>query len=233
MRYDFEKDPKRVKINKIVKRTIIWIVEIAAVILLAYFIVNFAFERTRMLGSSMENTLQEDDKIIISKLAYWKRDPKRFDVIVFKQSGSEHSYYNIKRVIGLPGETVQIIDGEVYIDGELLEEPMNVEPINIPGLAEEKIALEDDEYFVLGDNRNNSEDSRFFNIGNVVRGDIIGKAWITLDPLEIINKMNMKPSSSEDGITEETTDETTGENTIDSTTDESKDALSGNTNIDN
>lgn len=161
----------------------------------------------------MEVTLQEDDKIIINKLAYWKRNPKRFDVIVFKQSGSEHSYYNIKRVIGLPGETVQIIDGLVYIDNELLEEPMNVEPINIPGLAEEPIVLEDDEYFVLGDNRNNSEDSRFFNIGNVVRGDIVGKAWITLDPFEIISKMNMKPSVSEEEATDEANDETTDEAT--------------------
>ncbi len=213
MRYDFEKDPKRVKINKIMKKTILWIVEIAAVILLAFCIVNFTLERTRMLGASMEVTLQEDDKIIINKLAYWKRNPKRFDVIVFKQSGSEHSYYNIKRVIGLPGETVQIIDGLVYIDNELLEEPMNVEPINIPGLAEEPIVLEDDEYFVLGDNRNNSEDSRFFNIGNVVRGDIVGKAWITLDPFEIISKMNMKPSVSEEEATDEANDETTDEAT--------------------
>ena len=211
--YDFEKDPKRVKINKIMKKTILWIVEIAAVILLAFCIVNFTLERTRMLGASMEVTLQEDDKIIINKLAYWKRNPKRFDVIVFKQSGSEHSYYNIKRVIGLPGETVQIIDGLVYIDNELLEEPMNVEPINIPGLAEEPIVLEDDEYFVLGDNRNNSEDSRFFNIGNVVRGDIVGKAWITLDPFEIISKMNMKPSVSEEEATDEANDETTDEAT--------------------
>lgn len=213
MRYDFEKDPKRVKINKIMKKTILWIVEIAAVILLAFCIVNFTLERTRMLGASMEVTLQEDDKIIINKLAYWKRNPKRFDVIVFKQSGSEHSYYNIKRVIGLPGETVQIIDGLVYIDNEMLEEPMNVEPINIPGLAEEPIVLEDDEYFVLGDNRNNSEDSRFFNIGNVVRGDIVGKAWITLDPFEIISKMNMKPSVSEEEATDEANDETTDEAT--------------------
>lgn len=213
MRYDFEKDPKRVKINKIMKKIILWIVEIAAVILLAFCIVNFTLERTRMLGASMEVTLQEDDKIIINKLAYWKRNPKRFDVIVFKQSGSEHSYYNIKRVIGLPGETVQIIDGLVYIDNELLEEPMNVEPINIPGLAEEPIVLEDDEYFVLGDNRNNSEDSRFFNIGNVVRGDIVGKAWITLDPFEIISKMNMKPSVSEEEATDEANDETTDEAT--------------------
>lgn len=228
MRYDFEKDPKSVKIKKILKKTIIWIVEIVAVVLLAYFIVNFALERTRMLGSSMEVTLQEDDKIIIRKLAYWKREPKRFDIIVFKQSGSEHSYYNIKRVIGLPGETVQIIDGAVYINDKLLDEPMIVEPINIPGLAEEPVVLEDDEYFVLGDNRNNSEDSRFFNIGNIVRDDIIGKAWITLDPFEIINKMNMKSSLPEDEtykdtsnenteITDENTEETSGERTDGST----------------
>lgn len=190
MKFDYEIDSKRSKYKKLGIKIFIWIVEILAVIGIAYAIVNFTLERTRMLGSSMEATLQEDDKILINKLSYWKRNPKRFDVIVFKQSGNEHSYYNIKRVIGLPGETVQIIDGYVYINGELLEEPMVVEPIHIPGLAEEPLVLEDDEYFVLGDNRNNSEDSRFANIGNVVRGDIIGKAWITLDPFDIISQMN-------------------------------------------
>lgn len=192
MRYDFEKDTKRFKYKKLVIKIIIWIVEIVAMILLAYFIIHFTLEKTRMLGSSMESTLKDNSSIVINKLSYWKWNPKRFDVIVFKQSGNEHSYYNIKRVIGLPGETIQIIDGQVYINNELLEEPMQVEAIHIPGLAEEPLTLEADEYFVLGDNRNNSEDSRFNNIGNVVRSDIIGKAWITLDPFDFISKMNMK-----------------------------------------
>lgn len=198
MKFDFERDSKRNKYKKWIIKAIIWIVEIAAVIGLAYVIIHFTLERTRMLGSSMETTLKEDDKIIVNKFSYWKWDPKRFDVIVFKQSGNEHSYYNIKRVIGLPGETVQIKDGYVYINGELLNEKVQVEKIHIPGFAEEPVVLDEDEYFVLGDNRNNSEDSRFSNIGNVVRSDIIGKAWITLEPFDIISKMNIAVSENEE-----------------------------------
>lgn len=198
MKFDFERDSKRNKYKKWIIKAIIWIVEIAAVIGLAYVIIHFTLERTRMLGSSMETTLKEDDKIIVNKFSYWKWDPKRFDVIVFKQSGNEHSYYNIKRVIGLPGETVQIKDGYVYINGELLIEKVQVEKIHIPGFAEEPVVLDEDEYFVLGDNRNNSEDSRFSNIGNVVRSDIIGKAWITLEPFDIISKMNIAVSENEE-----------------------------------
>jgi signal peptidase I len=138
----------------------------------------------------MEVTLQAEDKIIINKLAYVFHDPKRYDVIVFKQSGDEHNYYNIKRVIGLPGEKVLIKEGNIYINGVALEEPMVLDPIQIGGLANEEIVLEEDEFFVLGDNRNNSEDSRFANIGNVVLDDIIGKAWIRLSPFDFVNKIN-------------------------------------------
>nr|WP_295678406.1 signal peptidase I [uncultured Lachnoclostridium sp.] len=191
MKYDFDRDSKRKKRKKLYIRIVIWLIEIVAVIALAYAIINVALEKTSMLGESMEITLSDEDKIVINKLAYMFRDPKRYDIIVFKQSGNEHNYYNIKRVIGLPGEQVQILDGVVYINGEALEEPMVVEEIRIPGLADEKFTLDEDEYFVLGDNRNNSEDSRFANIGNVVKDDIIGKAWIRIKPFDFVNKINM------------------------------------------
>jgi signal peptidase I len=190
MNFDFDRDKKRARHRKTIFKIAIWLLEIGAVILLAYTIINFALEKTTVLGNSMEVTLQADDKIIINKLAYVFHDPKRYDVIVFKQSGDEHNYYNIKRVIGLPGETVLIKDGNIYINGEVLEEPMVVDPIQIGGLANDEIVLEEDEYFVLGDNRNNSEDSRFANIGNVVLDDIIGKAWIRLSPFDFVNKIN-------------------------------------------
>jgi signal peptidase I len=189
--FDFDRDKKRARQHKTMFKIALWVLEIGAVILLGYLIINFALEKTTMLGNSMEVSLQAEDKLIINKLAYAFQDPDRFDVIVFKQSGNEHSYYNIKRVIGLPGETVLIKGGFVYINGELLEEPMVVEPIQIGGLAIDEIVLEEDEYFVLGDNRNNSEDSRFANIGNVVMDDIIGKAWIRLSPFDFVSKINM------------------------------------------
>ena len=146
----------------------------------------------------MEATLFNEDKIIISRFSYLFRNPKRFDVIVFKQSGKEHSYYNIKRVIGLPGETIQIIDGSVYINETILEEPISVELMNVSGLAQEPITLEENEYFVLGDHRNFSEDSRFANVGTIVKDDIVGKAWLRISPnFAFISKLNLKPEEKD------------------------------------
>lgn len=143
-----------------------------------------------MLGDSMEVTLSDGDVIIVNKFAYLLRPPKRGDVVVFKQSGNEHDYYDIKRVVGLPGETVQIMDGAVYINGELMPEKINCEKMLIPGLAKDRFTLEEEEYFVLGDNRNNSEDSRFANIGTIVREEIVGKAWLRLNEFGFIGTMN-------------------------------------------
>jgi signal peptidase I len=198
MRYNFDSDETDKKRKKIIKEIIIWVVEIIAVILLAYFLVEYAVEKTTVVGESMETTLQEGDKLIVNKLAYRFSKPKRFDVIVFKQSGKEHSYYNIKRIIGLPGETVQIKDGIVYINDEPIKEKSVVEAIKNSGLAVEPITLEEKEYFVLGDNRNFSEDSRFANIGNVVLDDIIGKAWIRLKPFNFVNELNPAKNTSEE-----------------------------------
>ena len=198
MRYNFDSEDTSEKRKKIIKEIIIWVVEIIAVILLAYFLVEYAAEKTTVVGESMETTLQEGDKVIINKLAYRFSKPNRFDVIVFKQRGKEHSYYNIKRIIGLPGETVQIKDGVVYINGEPITEKSAVDVIINPGLAVEPITLEDKEYFVLGDNRNLSEDSRFANIGNVVLDDIIGKAWIRLKPFNFVNELNPAKNTSEE-----------------------------------
>ncbi|MDF2870726.1 MAG: signal peptidase [Anaerocolumna sp.] len=190
MKYDFEKEDKGPIVKKVIISLLIWFIEIAAVITLAYYITHYALEKTLMSGQSMESTLKDQDNILINKFAYVFSEPKRFDVIVFKQSDKEHSYLNVKRVIGLPGETVRIIDGKVYIDGSILKEAVVTEDITNAGLAEEEIKLDENEFFVLGDNRNNSEDSRFANIGNIVTGDIIGKAWIRENGFAFINKLN-------------------------------------------
>ncbi len=197
MYFDFEKDSKRSLIKKIIIKTLIWVAEIAAVILLAYFIVYYALEKTDMVGVSMESTLKDGDSIIINKFSYRFVNPKRFDVIVFKQSGNEHSYYNIKRIIGLPGETVQIKSGKVYINGNIEEEIIGTKKINNSGITEEPIKLEDKEYFVLGDNRNNSEDSRFASVGMIRRDEIIGKAFIRLKPFNFVSKLNLKKDNTE------------------------------------
>lgn len=185
--YSFDTDEKEPKVKKIIKECIIWFVEIIFVIVLAYLIIAYGVERTVVLGDSMNLTLKDREKVIINKMVYRYSDPERFDVVVFRQSGKEHSYYNIKRIIGLPGETVQIIDGVVFIDGTPLKEKIEVEPMVNGGLADEEILLEENEYFVLGDNRNNSEDSRFANIGAILRTDIIGKAWIRIKLFDFIS----------------------------------------------
>lgn len=192
MDYDFDKESKKPTIKNIFIEIFIWAAMIGAVIFLAYFIVYYCVEKTNVIGESMENTLSPDDGIIINKFTYHISDPKRFDVIVFKQSGREHSYYNIKRIIGLPGERVIIKDNNIYINGEIVEDIVNVDPMINYGLADEEIILEDNEYFVLGDNRNNSEDSRFASIGNITRDDIIGKAALRLSPFNFISKLNLK-----------------------------------------
>jgi len=187
---DMYLNSKRPKYKKFFKSLLLWIVEIALVILAAYLIIEYAMEKTTMMGVSMNTTLNDGDKIIINKLAYFRGDPERYDVIVFSQSKSGHGYYNMKRVIGLPGETVEIVNGAVYINGVKLDEVISVEPMRVAGLADEAITLDENEFFVLGDNRNYSEDSRFANIGIIVKEDIIGKAWLRLEPFSIIDKIN-------------------------------------------
>ena len=148
----------------------------------AYLIVTYVGQRTQVSGSSMETTLSDGDHLIVDKISYRFEDPERFDIIVFPYQYDTDTYY-IKRIIGMPGGTVQIDDsGNIYVDGELLEEAYGREVIQNPGRANDPILLGDDEYFVMGDNRNNSSDSRDPSVGNIHRKDIIGRAFIRIWP---------------------------------------------------
>ena len=150
-----------------------------------WLVITFVGQRTEVEGASMENTLHNGDNLIVDKLSYRFRDPERFDIIVFPFQYQTNTYY-IKRIIGLPGETVQIMeDGSIYINGEKMEESYGrevIQPETI-GRAAEPIVLGEDEYFVMGDNRNKSRDSRTDIVGNIKREDIIGKAWLRIWPL--------------------------------------------------
>lgn len=160
------------------------------ILLLTYLIIHFVGQRTVVNGSSMETTLSDQDNLIVDKISYRFSDPERFDVIVFPYSHEEKTYF-IKRIIGLPGETVQIDNnGTIYINGEVLEEDYGAEVIADPGLASSPIVLGEDEYFVMGDNRNNSMDSRFAEVGNIKRSIIIGKAWVRVWPLRNAGKVD-------------------------------------------
>lgn len=168
--------------KNILKEILSTSIYILVVLVITFLIVKYVAVRTEVIGPSMEPTLQSEDNLIVEKVSYRFHEPERFDVIVFPFRYAERTYY-IKRIIGLPGETIQIDeDGNIYINGEILKENYGKEVIKSPGLASEPILLGQNEYFVLGDNRNDSADSRDPSVGNVYRKDIIGKAWIRFWP---------------------------------------------------
>ena len=178
-------------VKKIIKEIVIWLLLIVLTITASYFITTNVFVKTAVAGVSMEPTLMEGQVVIVNKIEYYLKSPKRSDVIVYKQSNREHSYYEIKRVIGLPGETVKIKNGMININDEVLKEKIKTETIENAGLAEEGIKLDDNEYFVLGDNRNDSEDSRFASVGNVLRNEILGKAVAIEKPFTLVDSLNL------------------------------------------
>jgi len=159
------------------KEIIGWIVQIAIVIFVAYVVVNFWGTSTSVVGQAMAANLDNGDRVLLNKFDYVVSNPKSGDVIVFLPNGNEKSHYYVRRVIGVPGDRLQIKDGAVYINGELYDEKVQVAAMVEVGIAGEEILLGEGEYFVLGDNRNNSEDSRYANIGNIKKEYIVGKAW--------------------------------------------------------
>lgn len=177
--------PPEEKEKSLLRELLGWLFYIVLIIALTYGIITYVGQRTRVSGNSMLTTLHDNDNLIVDKISYRLREPKRFEIIVFPYQYGENTYY-IKRIIGMPGETVQIIDGYVYIDGEKLEESYGMEVMNDPGIAEDPIELGRDEYFVLGDNRNNSSDSRSADVGVIEKENIVGRAWIRIWPLDSI-----------------------------------------------
>ena len=151
-----------------------------AAVLVAFVLVFSMGMKISVIGVSMEPVLYSGYELLVNRFLYKMMSPQRGDVIVFLPNGNPNSHYYLKRVVGLPGEKIQIVGGYVYIDGELLEEDESYDMIADAGIAETEITLESDEYFVLGDNRNASEDSRSGNIGPVRRDTITGKAWFYL-----------------------------------------------------
>lgn len=154
------------------------------VIISVLLIHQFVGQQIEVSGSSMESTLHNEDHLILEKVSYEIGSPKRYDIVVFRPYSDEKDTYYIKRVIGLPGETIQIVGSDIYIDGKLLNEDYGNNPIADGGIAKDPIILGRDEYFLLGDNRNNSKDSRDFSIGSVKRGAIIGRAWVRVWPFD-------------------------------------------------
>lgn len=159
------------------KAVVIWAVEILILCMAAVFLVLAFGERVSVAGDSMNPALKNGDVVLINRLVYGIKSPSRGDVVAFRPNGDVDAHYQIKRIVGLPGETVQITDGSVYIDGEEVTDHVYVTGIDYAGLAEEPLELGEDEYFVMGDNASASDDSRTAEIGNVSRDDIYGKVW--------------------------------------------------------
>lgn len=171
---------KKKKLNVVVVKEIFsWLFWIFASMLLAVVMVYCVGMKTSVIGPSMEPSLYNGQSIFLNRLIYKVASPRKGDVIVFLPNGNEKSHYYVKRVAGVPGDTLYIKNGLLYVNDEAVEEYFN-DRIAEPGLLENEVTLEEDEYFVIGDNCNNSEDSRSANIGTVKKSYIIGKAWMKL-----------------------------------------------------
>ena len=173
--------------KSVIRDVVETVLYLAAAMIIALLIVKYVGQRTQVDGDSMQPTLYDKQNLILDKISYRFNDPERYDIIVFPFEGASGEEHFIKRIIGMPGESVQILNGYVYINGEKLESDIyGKELIENPGRAKEPITLGEDEYFVLGDNRNNSRDSRFTEVGNIKREDITGRAFFRIWPLSEI-----------------------------------------------
>lgn len=181
--FNFGKESRRRIDWSWVPGAISWAVQIVIVCVFAFIFVWYFGQRVSTIGDSMNPVLKNGDVVLVNRIIYDASSPKRGDVIVFRPNGNENIHLYIKRIVGLPGETLQIKDGMVYVDGEAITEKYETTQLVHAGLAEEEIVLGGDEFFVLGDNRENSEDSRMADIGNVKRSEIEGKAWLIVSPI--------------------------------------------------
>lgn len=179
---NFRKKKRELNIP-LLREIAIWILEIAIAVALAGVCVYFVGVRTTVVGQSMSNQLQDGDQVLINRFLYKVSKPKIGDVIVFLPNGNEKSHYYIKRVVAAGGDTVQIINGVIYVNGQPSDNVHFTGTISDPGVAADPLTLDSDECFVMGDNPGGSEDSRFANIGNVKSDYIIGKAWFKILPL--------------------------------------------------
>lgn len=181
-----EKDRKQKKEKK-KRSSISYAVEFSIYLILIlaciFWVPEHVIQRTVVNGESMENTLHTGESLLVEKVSYHFKDPKRYDIIVFYPEGREVDEYYVKRIYGLPGETIQIIDNQIYINGEVVADDYAKNGMDDPGIAKDPITLADDEYFVLGDNRMVSLDSRDSDLGPIQKKNIAGHVILRIWPL--------------------------------------------------
>lgn len=171
---------KRSPVSYVIELT----VYVALILICIFWVPEHVIQRTVVNGESMENTLYTGESLLVEKVSYHFHDPERYDIIVFYPKGRDEEEYYVKRVYGLPGETVQIIDNQIYINNEVIEDEYAKNEMDDPGIAEEPITLGEDEYFVLGDNRKVSLDSRDSDLGPIKEKNIAGRVILRIWPLK-------------------------------------------------
>ncbi|MDD2973430.1 MAG: signal peptidase I [Lachnospiraceae bacterium] len=175
---NFYKKRKKIDTN-ILKEILSWVFCIVVSIFLAFVCVYAFGLRTSVIGASMETSLYNGQEILVNRLIYQVSSPKRDDIVVFLPNGNHNTHYYVKRVVAVPGELVQIKEGKLYVNG-VLQDSIAYDKIADPGIAENELKLGNDEYFVLGDNVNSSEDSRSGNIAAIKKDTIYGKVWFKM-----------------------------------------------------
>lgn len=176
--------------NKTLRNEILSFIRDIVIILGVFWLINtFVGTKTVVIGDSMESHIHDGDVILLNKLTYRFSEPERFDVIVFPYNDGDVNY--IKRIIGLPGEEIVINrqTGDIVINGQILEENFGVDTIKQMGNQTYPLVIPEGQYFVMGDNRNESSDSRYIDVGTIDKKDIMGKAWLRVLPLKLWGKV--------------------------------------------
>lgn len=194
MNLRFEEEQKRERRVKTIKESIRFLIEVVVVIFIAWLIITFALKKVSVIGSSMETTLYNGEDVIVNKSSYLILSPRREHIVAFYPEPEEgediadmdDTVIRIRRIVGLPGEKIIIRDGKIYINGEELEEKYPFETMNSAGRAVSEIQLEEDEYFVLSDNRNDMDDSRNTSFTRIRKKNIIGKVILRLNPFSLL-----------------------------------------------
>ena len=202
MNLRFEEEAKKEKRKKLIIESIRYVIEIILVIALAWCIINLCMKKVKMIGSSMENTIASGQDVLVNTFFKHFSSPGRDAVIAFyPEPGGDYdeerrdSEILIRRIVGLPGETIKMVDGFVYVNGEKHEESYAFDRSVSAGQADEEIKLGGDEYFVLSDKRADLDDSRSTSFTKVKQDNIIGTVFLELDPLSSIS--GPKPEESE------------------------------------
>ncbi|WP_026490916.1 MULTISPECIES: signal peptidase I [unclassified Butyrivibrio] len=171
-------EKKKTVTPEFIRELLSWLFYTAIAVFVAFVLVLSFGKRVRVIGDSMETALYNSQSVLVDRIVYRLTSPKKNDVIVFLPNGNAKSHYYVKRVVAVPGEKVQIVDGNLVVNGEtVITEDGKYDKMEEAGIAENEITLGNGEFFVLGDNRNSSEDSRSANIGIVKSDTIAGKAW--------------------------------------------------------